>query len=162
VTWSQWQLRSTMCRFHMPVTQSHPKLAISKLVNLRTSYPSGAIVGKLERECRMTLSFADLLCNNFLPMWLQEEVMWSFAICCHHGTCRSFGFHDEDSGGECHDGRALVEKRLSVAHQNCLSLAHFGSPATYMPAVMLTAGAFGLCAGDNKQYRWRIWLVRRG
>jgi hypothetical protein len=57
---------------------------------------------------------------------------------------------------------ALVEKRLSLAHQNCLSLAHFGSPVTYMPAVMLTAGAFGLCAGDKKQYRWRIWLVRRG
>jgi hypothetical protein len=58
---------------------------------------------------------------------------------------------------------ALVEKRLSLAHQNGLSLAHFGSPATYMPAVMLTAGefcsspviifftagAFRLCAGDN-------------
>jgi hypothetical protein len=56
----------------------------------------------------------------------------------------------------------LVEKRLSLAHQNCLSLAHFGSPATYMPAVMLTAGeyssslgkkitagAFDICAGDN-------------
>jgi hypothetical protein len=52
---------------------------------------------------------------------------------------------------------------LSLAHQNGLSLAHFGSPATYIPAVMLTAGkfyssprikifaagAFGVCAGDN-------------
>jgi hypothetical protein len=31
---------------------------------------------------------------------------------------------------------------LSLAHQNGLSLTHFGSPATYMPAVMLTAGKF--------------------
>jgi hypothetical protein len=38
--------------------------------------------------------------------------------------------------------QALVEKRLSLAHQNVLSLANFGSPATYMPAVMLTAGEF--------------------
>jgi hypothetical protein len=58
---------------------------------------------------------------------------------------------------------ALVEKRLSLAHQNCLSLAHFGSPTTYMPAVIFTAGecysllginyfaasAFGMCVGDN-------------
>jgi hypothetical protein len=58
---------------------------------------------------------------------------------------------------------SLVEKRLFLAHQNCLFLAHFGSPATYMSAVMLTAGeyssspgikkittgAFGICAGDN-------------
>jgi hypothetical protein len=58
---------------------------------------------------------------------------------------------------------ALVEKRLSLAHQNCLSLAHFDSSAIYMPAVVLTAGeryslpgiknntagAFGICAGDN-------------
>jgi hypothetical protein len=58
---------------------------------------------------------------------------------------------------------SLAEKRLSMAYQNCLSLAHFGSPVTYMPAVMLTdgeyssspgikkitAGAFGICAGDN-------------
>jgi hypothetical protein len=41
----------------------------------------------------------------------------------------------------------LVEKRLSLAHQNCLSLAHFASPATYMPSVMLTAGAFGCASG---------------
>jgi hypothetical protein len=58
---------------------------------------------------------------------------------------------------------ALVEKMLSLAHQNGLSLAHIGSPATYMPAVMLTAGEFysslginvftagefGMCTGDN-------------
>jgi hypothetical protein len=37
---------------------------------------------------------------------------------------------------------SLVEKTLSLAHQNGLSLANFGSPATYMPAVMLTAGEF--------------------
>jgi hypothetical protein len=36
----------------------------------------------------------------------------------------------------------LVEKRLSLAHQNGLFLAHFGSPVIYMPAVMLTAGEF--------------------
>jgi hypothetical protein len=48
-------------------------------------------------------------------------------------------------------------------HYNWLSLAHFGSPATYIPAVMLTAGelsgASGIknlplahidgCVGDN-------------
>jgi hypothetical protein len=49
----------------------------------------------------------------------------------------------------------LVEKRLSLAHQNCLSLAHFGSPATYMPAVMLTAGEYSSSLG-KKNYRWRI------
>jgi hypothetical protein len=37
---------------------------------------------------------------------------------------------------------SLVEKRLSLTHQNGLSLANFGSPATYMPTVMLTAGEF--------------------
>jgi hypothetical protein len=57
---------------------------------------------------------------------------------------------------------SLVEKRLFLVHQNGLSLAHFGSPVTYMPAVMLTAGEFCsspgiiflplahfMCAGDN-------------
>jgi hypothetical protein len=56
----------------------------------------------------------------------------------------------------------LVEKKLSLAHQNGLSLVQFSSPATYMPAVMLTAGefcslsgffftadAFGMCARDK-------------
>jgi hypothetical protein len=46
----------------------------------------------------------------------------------------------------------LVEKRLLLAHQNCLSLAHFGSPATYMPAVMLTAGEYSSSSGI-KNYR---------
>jgi hypothetical protein len=41
----------------------------------------------------------------------------------------------------------LVEKRLSLAHQNGLSLVNFGSPATYMPAVMLTAGEFCILLG---------------
>jgi hypothetical protein len=63
----------------------------------------------------------------------------------------------------------LVEKRLSLAHQNGLSLAHFGLPATYMPAVMLTAGKFcsspGIiflplahlaCAPGITCYPWRI------
>jgi hypothetical protein len=62
----------------------------------------------------------------------------------------------------------LVEKRLSLAHQNFLSLAHFGSPATYMPAVMLIAGecygALGIkklplahlvCALGITFYPWR-------
>jgi hypothetical protein len=66
-------------------------------------------------------------------------------------------------------GGALVEKRLSLAHQNGLSLANFGSPATYMPAVMLTAGEFcsssGIiflplahlaCAPGITCYPWRI------
>jgi hypothetical protein len=48
-------------------------------------------------------------------------------------------------------------------HQNGLSLAHLGSPMSYMPTVMLTvgefysspgiifftAGEFGMCAWDN-------------
>jgi hypothetical protein len=63
----------------------------------------------------------------------------------------------------------LVEKRLSLAHQNGLSLAHFGSPATYMPAVMLTAGEYCssptiiflplahlACARGITCYPWRI------
>jgi hypothetical protein len=45
---------------------------------------------------------------------------------------------------------SLVEKRLSLAHQNCLSLAHFGSPTTYMPAVMLTAGEYSSSSGIKK------------
>jgi hypothetical protein len=39
-----------------------------------------------------------------------------------------------------HQHPPLVEKRLSLTHQNCLSSAHFGSPTTYIRAVMLTAG----------------------
>jgi hypothetical protein len=63
----------------------------------------------------------------------------------------------------------LVEKRLSLVHQNGLSLANVGSPATYMPAVMLTAGEFcsssGIiflplahlaCAPGITCYPWRI------
>jgi hypothetical protein len=60
-----------------------------------------------------------------------------------------------------HHVKALVEKRLSLAHQNGLSLANFGSPTTYMPAVMLTAGKFCSSPGIIF-YHWRIWHVRRG
>jgi hypothetical protein len=62
-----------------------------------------------------------------------------------------------------------VEKRLSLAHQNGLSLANFGSPATYMPAVMLTADEFCsslgiiflslahlVCAPGITCYSWQI------
>jgi hypothetical protein len=44
----------------------------------------------------------------------------------------------------------LVEKRLSLAQKNCLSLAHFGSPATYMLAVMLTPGECSSSSGIKK------------
>jgi hypothetical protein len=53
---------------------------------------------------------------------------------------------------------ALVEKRLSLAHQNSLSLAHFGSSAVMLTAgecygapgiKKITVGAFGMCVGDN-------------
>jgi hypothetical protein len=42
---------------------------------------------------------------------------------------------------------SLVEKKLSLTHQNGLSLAHFGSSATYMPAVILITGEFCISPG---------------
>jgi hypothetical protein len=64
---------------------------------------------------------------------------------------------------------ALVEKRLSLVHQNGLSPVHLGLPATYMPVVMLTAGEFYsspgiiflplanlVCAPGITCYPWRI------
>jgi hypothetical protein len=53
---------------------------------------------------------------------------------------------------------ALVQKRLSLAHQNSLSLAHLGSSAVMLTVgecysapgkKKITASAFGMCAGDN-------------
>jgi hypothetical protein len=73
---------------------------------------------------------------------------------------RIWSRHMNNSGVDYRHKPPLVEKRLSPTHQNCLSPTHFGSPATYMPAVMLTAGecyssprikniadSFGMCTG---------------
>ena len=40
----------------------------------------------------------------YQPMWLQEGVTRSSAICLHHGTCRHLDFHATDNSGETLDG----------------------------------------------------------
>jgi hypothetical protein len=57
---------------------------------------------------------------------------------------------------------SLVEKTLSPAHQKGLRLAHFGAPATLMPAVMSYPWRIALFADGNSIYCWRIPKFARG